>query len=377
MKVCHCFTTHISLIFLEGQLQFMQDHDVDLHIAVPFNKDLDLSKYPEITFHFISMARKISFKKDLISLFKLIVLFKKKNFDIIHLHTPKASLLGSLAARMLFHKRVIYHLHGLVAIKNNKPIYNLTNLFERLPFLLSNYVLSVSPSMKEYCIKNKLVNRKKIQVLGNGTINGIDALSKFNPSKASIKNFKSDFISKNKLENKFIVGFVGRVCVDKGFFDFVNIANELAASLPHCMFLIVGGNELEQNVTDVLTEQAKFQYIYVDSTDTPENYIAILDVLVLPSCREGFGLVAAEASALCVPVVAYDIVGVCNAIVNGKTGTLVEAANKGAMYNAIKHYYLTPNSAKHHGFQGREYILTHFPPSVIWQEQFKFYNSIL
>lgn len=377
MKVCHCFTTHVSLIFLEGQLQFMQEHDVDLHIAVPFNKDLDLSKYPEITFHFISMARKVSFKKDFISLFKLIALFKNKSFDIIHLHTPKASLLGSLAARMLFHKRVIYHLHGLVAIKNNKPIYNLTNLFERLPFLLSNFVLSVSPSMKEYCIKNKLVNLKKIQVLGNGTINGIDAVNKFNPSKASIKNFKCDFISKNKLKNKFIVGFVGRVCVDKGFFDFVNVANELAASFSNCMFLIVGVNELGRNVIDVLRELAKFQYIYVDSTDTPENYIAILDVLVLPSSREGFGLVAAEASALCVPVVAYDIIGICNAVVNGETGTLVEPADKGAMYNAIRYYYLSPNTAKYHGLQGREYILTHFPPSVIWQEQLKFYNSIL
>lgn len=377
MKVCHCFTTHISLVFLEGQLQFMQQQGIDLHIAVPFHKNLDLTKYPEITFHFISMTRSISFIKDLSSLFKLIALFKKEKFDVIHLHTPKASLLGSLAARLLMHKRVIYHLHGLVAIKNSKPVYNLTNLFERLPFLLSNHVLSVSPSMKEYCVTNKLVNRNKIKVLGNGTINGIDALNRFNPNDLSIKSFRYDFISQNKLENKFIVGFVGRICADKGFFDFVNIANELVGKYPDSIFLIVGRNELEQNVVDFLTEQAKFQYIYVDSTDSPENYIAILDVLVLPSCREGFGLVAAEASALCVPVVAYDIVGVCNAVINGETGTLVTAANKKAMCDAVEYYYLNPNSAKQHGLQGRKYVLTQFPPSAIWQEQLKFYKSLI
>lgn len=377
MKVCHCFTTHISLIFLEGQLQFMQENDVNLHIAVPFHKDIDVAQYPGISFHFIPMVRSINLRKDFVSLFKLLSLFRQREFDIIHLHTPKASLLGSLAAKLLFHKGIIYHLHGLVAIKNNNPIYGLTNLFERLPFLFSNHVLSVSQSMKEYCIANKLVKINKIQVLANGTINGIDGLNKFNPSNKTIIYFKTNFISENKLENKFIVGFVGRICIDKGFFDFVNMANKLAIHSQNCAFLIVGGNELEQDVSIFLEQKAKFQYIHIDSTTNPENYIALLNVLVLPSCREGFGLVAAEASALQIPVVAYDIVGVRNAVVNEVTGKLVEAGDVDELLKAVQFYYANPKVAKEHGESGRHFILNNFNPSNVWQEQLKFYKSIL
>ena len=377
MKVCHCFTTHISLIFLEGQLQFMQENGVDLHIVVSFHEDIDVDKYPGISFHFIPIVRAINFKKDFVALLKLLSLFRQRKFDIIHLHTPKASLLGSLAAKLLLHKRIVYHLHGLVAIKNNNPIYGLTNLFERLPFLFSKHVLSVSQSMQEYCITNKLVKRNKIQVLANGTINGIDGLNKFNPINASIINFKTNFISSNKLENKFIVGFVGRICIDKGFFDFVNLANKLAIHSLNFTFLIVGGNELEQEVSVFLEQQAKFQYIHIDSTTNPENYIAMLNLLVLPSCREGFGLVVAEASALQVPVVAYDIVGVRNAVVNEVTGKLVEAGNEDKLLKAVQFYYANPKVAKEHGECGRQFILSNFNPSNVWQEQLKFYKSIL
>jgi glycosyltransferase involved in cell wall biosynthesis len=377
MKVCHCFTTHLSLIFLEGQLQFIQENGVDIHIAIPFHKDIDVGKYPGISFHFIPMVRYVSLIKDLVSLFKLLSLFKKIKFDIIHLHTPKASLLGSLAAKLILHKRIVYHLHGLVAIKNNNPIYGLTNLFERLPFLFSNHVLSVSQSMQEYCITNKLVKRNKIQVLANGTINGIDGLNKFNPNNKTIIDFKTNFITENKLVNKFIVGFVGRICIDKGFFDFLNIANKLAIHSQNCAFLIVGGNELEQDVSIFLEQKAKFQYIHIDSTTNPENYIALLNVLVLPSCREGFGLVAAEASALQIPVVAYDIVGVRNAVVNEVTGKLVEAGDVDELLKAVQFYYANPKVAKEHGESGRHFILNNFNPSNVWQEQLKFYKSIL
>ena len=103
----------------------------------------------------------------------------------------------------------------------------------------------------------------------------------------------------------------------------------------------------------------------------------MLNVLVLPSCREGFGLVAAEASALQVPVVAYDIVGVRNAVVDGETGKLVEPGNQESLLKAVLHYYSNQKVAKEHGECGRHFVLNNFAPAIVWQEQFNFYKSIL
>ena len=93
----------------------MVDRGCDVTLVVPDDGFVNELKqmFPSVKIEIVPLRRKISPVRDLRVLLSLYRLFRKRQFDIIHLHTPKASLLGVLAARLAGHKRIIFHLHGL------------------------------------------------------------------------------------------------------------------------------------------------------------------------------------------------------------------------------------------------------------------------
>jgi hypothetical protein len=194
----------------------MQQHGHKILLAVPddgFINDLTIM-FPNADIHIIPIVRNINLVQDLRALFSLIKLFKKQRVNIIHLHTPKAALLGSIAGKLLCHPNIIFHLHGLVSLKLNKLKPGLVLLMEKIPFLLARKVLCVSESLRMFCIDNNLVSSKKIITLKNGSINGIDFTHKFDREKLSIEllNLEAEI----KPQEQFIVGFLGRMNEDNG-----------------------------------------------------------------------------------------------------------------------------------------------------------------
>ncbi|NQZ23888.1 MAG: glycosyltransferase family 4 protein [Colwellia sp.] len=378
MKICHCFSSSQSAYyFLDGQIQYMQKHGHTIAFAVPDDGFIDQLKtmFPNVKIHIIPIVRPINLISDFKALFYFIKLFRKERFDIIHLHTPKASLLGAIAGRILGHPNIIFHLHGLVSLKFNIPIKGLTLLMERVPLLLSHKVICVSKSLAQLCVDNRFISAKKIMILANGSINGIDYANKFNRKRIIDETTKLQ--KELKIEDKFVIGYLGRINNDKGIYDIIDVINTLSKSIPNLIMVFVGPNELPVDIDRFFQDKLNTSYIYIPRTPQPELYISVFDVMLFPSYREGFGLVTAEANALKVPVVAYNIAGIRDSIVNNKTGFLVEPDNKKALVQSIKHYHDYPEIRKMHGENGRIQIKSKFTPQIIWQAQLQFYEDLL
>lgn len=378
MKICYVFSASQSVYhFLEGQLDFMNSKGVDITIAIPDDGMFNdvVHKYPFANVVKTPITRKINLFEDFITLAFFIKFFSRHQFSIIHLHTPKAGLLGGVSARLCFCKHVVFHLHGLVSVKGGIIERGITNKMEMLSMKLAHKVISVSPSMMEFCIDNKFVQQDKIITLCNGTINGIDFNNKFNYLNA----IKSSAMLRNKLglEGKFIVGFLGRINEDKGIDDIISVISSLIKTYPSVHLCLVGECELDYNLAATLQSTLSGSYTLIDKVTNSQDYLSMFDLLLYPSKREGFGLALAEAAVLKTPAVAYDIFGVSDAVINNVTGVLVPYNDVQSLTNAVRQYIDEPQLLLEHAENSHDYIVNNFNRENIWDAQYHFYMSML
>ena len=112
-------------------------------------------------------------------------------------------------------------------------------------------------------------------------------------------------------------------------------------------------------------------------TDDLASHIAAMDIVVLPSYREGFGNVLIEASAMKKPVIATDIVGCKDAVKPNETGLLVEPRNSLALKNALNKLLSDDHLREKLGQHGRKWVESEFDRKLIWQRLFGVYRQIL
>lgn len=378
MKLCYIFSASQSAYhFMDGQLDYMNAKEASITIAIPDDGMFEdvVNKYPFANVIKTPIVRKINLIKDVKSLIFFILFFMRNRFTIIHLHTPKAGLLGGLSARLCFCKNIIFHLHGLVSVQGGVFTGGFTSKMEIFSFVLAHKVLSVSPSMADFCIANKLIHRNKISVIRNGSINGIDYKNKFSYAKTIDK--VAPLKDKLNISNKFIVGFMGRINEDKGLNDFPLVLSSLLAKFPNVHLCIVGENETDINLSSFLASTIGDNFTLIGKVENTQDYLAMFDVLLFPSKREGFGLVLAEASALKTPSVAYDIFGVSDAIQNNATGKLVPYGDVQGLASALEEYIVNSDLLNQHGNNGYTYVVNNFNRDAIWKAQFDFYVSLL
>ncbi|MCG9632643.1 glycosyltransferase family 4 protein [Vibrio sp. Isolate30] len=371
------------LRFFDGQIEYLVEHGFDVAIYTSSNEYLHFyrDKYPDIKFFIIPFKREISLFYDIKSLILLVRVFRREKPHIVHVHTPKASLLGNIAGRICNIPRLIYTIHGLVSLKNGQFKFGLVYLMEKLTSRLARQVISVSPSLARVAKEQAFVGSSEaITVFGAGTINGIDSIGKFNPEnynkKDTIKELGlSSFLT--ELDDLMVYGFVGRICIDKGIFDLISVWKEITDTGSHFRLLIAGAMELSPNellaFQEFLNEYSD-NVCYIGEVDNTAHVFSLIDCLIFPSIREGFGLAIAEAASMSVPSVVYDIPGVSDAVCDGVTGYRVECGSLIELKNkALK--YQDSKLRKKHGGAARSYIVTTYKQSLILSKLKDFYAS--
>jgi glycosyltransferase involved in cell wall biosynthesis len=103
---------------------------------------------------------------------------------------------------------------------------------------------------------------------------------------------------------------------------------------------------------------------------------AMMDVFVMPSYREGFGVTNLEAAALGLPVVSTRIPGCVDSVADGYTGTLVPPRDADALAESIAAYLIDPVRRRMHGEAGRQRALASFAPAVIWSQLANLYRAL-
>ncbi|GFO55067.1 hypothetical protein GMSM_20740 [Geomonas sp. Red276] len=353
--------------FLDGQVGYMKSQGFEVHCVSSEGDLLDeLSQREQAPVHRIALARSISPAADLAALYRLYRLFRTLRPQIVHAHTPKGGLLGMAAARLAGVPVRIYHIHGLPYMTATGLSRKLLKFTERVSCLLANRVLSVSPSIRQVVREDLICPSEKIGVIANGSINGVDAAGTFNPEKVDRGQVKREL---NIPDRAQVIGFVGRIVRDKGIAELLQAWESLRQTLPELYLLLVGPLEDRGEIARALRDKHSHdpRIICTGEVRCAAPYYAAMDVLVLPSHREGFGQVLVEASAMNLPIVATRVAGCVDAVVEGETGTLVPLKDARALEEALARYLRDPGLMKIHGDNGRRRVLSLFRPQDVWK----------
>lgn len=380
MKLVHVFTVPISLNFLRGQAAYMKLRGLSVDVVSSPGRELDAFAIREgSTPHAVEMSRSIKPLHDLQALYRLWRIFRSVCPRIVHSHTPKGGLLGTIAA---FFARVpvrIYHIHGLPFVTARGLKRSLLRWTEWISCSLAHQVFCVSPSVREVAIAERLCKAEKVKVILKGSINGVDAATGFSPELFGNKE-------RSKIRERYcipadalVLGFVGRVVRDKGIVELAESWKRLREAFPSLHLFILGNFEtqdpLPADVEQMLRGDPKIHL--AGHVEDPRSFFAAMDVIALPTYREGLGMVLLEAAAMELPVVATRIPGCIDAVIDGATGILVPVRDAGALTEAILKYLECPELRTRHGKAGRERILSDFCPEDMWQEVYKEYMHLL
>ncbi len=324
-------------VLLAGQPKFMSENGFNVIMISADGKEVNDLKEQENCKHIIvPMTRRITPFRDIVSFFKLRSVIKKYQPDIVHTHTPKAGLLGMLAARSAGIKVRIHTVGGLPLIIETGFKRKLLMLTEKLTYFGATEVWPNSRSMMNFIIDRKLAKAEKLAVIDNGSTNGID-LKKF-----SKKNLNEGIKTKIKETlpqlNGLIILCVGRMVKDKGIEELVTVFEELQKQYP-LQLILIGPFErhldpLSSQTLDIIINNPAINHI--SWSDSIEYYMDLADIFIHPSHREGFPNVILQAGAMHLPVICSNIPGNADIIQNEKTGLMFKAKNENDLYAKLK-----------------------------------------
>lgn len=376
LNILHVVNIHIALpYFIGGQFRYFANKGHKLHVICSSSPCLaQYSQKENFSYEEVPILRRLSVVQDLKSLWKICRYIKRQKTDIVVGHTPKGALLAMLASFLMRVPVRVYVRHGLV-YETSKGIMRFILLnIERLASFCSTKTINVSPSVLKRSIRDRLGPVAKQSILGRGTCSGIDTSEKFNP--ALIDKQKKTLL-RRKLgltADNWVVGFCGRLVCDKGVIDLVNAFLLLKKEITDIKLLLVGVFEerdaIPKHIQELIIRDPDIiytGYIYEDQ----EYYYSLMDVLALPSYREGFPTCVLEASAMMKPVVTTRVTGCIDSIIENETGLFID--NDHLDLQAKLKYLYRNDVCKTMGENGRKYVVANFDNKIVWKEIEKSY----
>lgn len=378
-KLIRITTVPLSLDkLLSGQLHYMNSfYDV---IAVSSDKEYleKIGKKEQVTTFHLEMSRKITPIQDAIAVLKLVLFLIREKPLIVHTHTPKAGIVGMLAA---FLARVPNRLHtvaGMPLLEETGFKRKVLNFVEKLTYTCATKVYPNSFGLKNIIEKNNYCSKSKLKVLANGSSNGIDTA--YFSSDLFLKESNQQLRNElNILTNDFVFIFVGRLVTDKGINELISAFERIEKEYPKAKLLLVGSYE---NDLDPLTNRTiesingNKSIISVGFQNDVRPYFAIANCLVFPSYREGFPNVVMQAGAMGLPSIVSDINGCNEIVIQNKNGLIIPVKNENAIFEAIN--IVLTNSALFDSMkkESRDLIVKRYEQKLVWQSILDEYQKI-
>ncbi len=365
---------------IEGQHRFMSENGFEVVGVSSSGKELnDVTKNEGIRTVAVEMERHISLWKDLQSLVRLIRLFHEEKPDIVHSHTPKAGLLGMMAAWI---NRVPHRLHtvaGMPLTVATGMKRKVLDIAEKATYAFATKVYPNSFGLYDIILNNKYTHTHKLKVIGNGSSNGVDTL-RFDPARISENTIKALRTELGIEENDFTFLFVGRVVGDKGVNELVAAFNEISKQYTNTHLIVVGNEEQELDplLTETLDIIKNNPHIHaVGYRTNAEDYFAIANLFVFPSYREGFPNVVMQAAAMQVNAIVSDINGCNEIITDGMNGWVIPARNIDMLFERMEWCLMHRDKSYKMGLKSRKLMIEKYERSFVQGELLKEYKSIM
>lgn len=379
-KLIRITTVPLSLkLLLSGQMKFMREQGWDVLMVSADGREVSqVIKNEGVRHEVIPFTRKITPIQDLKCIWKLFRLFKKEKPDIVHTHTPKAGLLGMIAANLAGVEIRIHTLAGMPAMAATGKKKNILENAEKWTYANATEVWPNSQGLYNYVLSNGLATTAKVKLIGKGSSNGID-LDKYNRASLKENHLVAATMRIMPGEDDFIILAVGRLVRDKGIEELVSaFVNSKIVGMSKLVLLGAFEqdlNPISQETIQTIREHPRI--IQLDWTDHVAHYLALADVLVHPSHREGFPNVLLEAGAMHVPVICSDILGNTDLIIQQKTGLLFPVKDAVALKEALEFAFVKRQKMSQYADLLFTYINQNFDRGKIHQEILSNYQRLL
>lgn len=383
-KLIRITTVPLSLkVLLKGQLRFMASNGFDVKGVSSEGEELrEVHENEGIAVEAITMSRKITPFQDLKSLWQMWNFLRKEKPQIVHTHTPKAGIIGMLAARLAGVPHRLHTVAGLPLMEATGTKRKILNFVEKLTYSSATRVYPNSKGLYDFILQNNFTQSNKLKIIANGSSNGIDTTF-FSPDQVTELERVTLREKLNIQPDDFVFVFVGRIVSDKGINELIKAFSELQTvenKPTGIKLLLVGGleNDLDPLNPETLAEiNQNKDIISVGFQQDVRSFFAIADALVFPSYREGFPNVVMQAGAMGLPSIVSDINGCNEIIIEGENGLIIPSKNVEKLKEKMLTLAKDKNLYTKLKGNSRRMIENRYEQSVVWNALLEEYEGLL
>lgn len=309
VRVAHIATVDSTLRFiLLGQLRRLLDEGFEVTTVSapgPYVSDVEAEGIRHIAWRHVTRAWDPV--ADVRAFLDLLRILRRERFDLVHTHNPKPGFLGRVGARRVGVPCVVNSVHGFYASPEDPPLKKGSVLaLERIAARFSDLELYDSEEDLKWARRTGVVRPSSGLFLGNG----VD-LQRFDGSAVPDSRLAALRKDLGLEDGGVVVGVVGRLVAEKGYREFFLAAGKVRDALPSTQFLVLGSPDLAKAdaIGQLEIERARKDVIFTGWVDDVRDFLALMDIFVLPSWREGQPVSAIEAAAMGKPLILTNIRG--------------------------------------------------------------------
>lgn len=360
-----------SLGLISGIAAKLHEAKWQVHVvSAAGTQTASLSDYADI--HTIPMIREPSPWRDFRGLVNWVHLVRAIKPDLVLIGTPKAGFLGAISAWLARVPVRVYHLRGLRLESANGVMRKVLWSIEKLTFQLSTHSIAVSESLAALAIDDGLVPPHKIKVLGEGSSKGVD-VNRFRPG--SPEPSLRDHLE--LIPGVPIIGFVGRLTRDKGSYELFEASQKLSQQGTDHQLLVIGDEDEDLIITQLADVKLSRQPVLTGRVEDTAPYYQLMDVLCLPTHREGFPNVVLEAGASGVPTVTTDATGAIDSVIDNYSGIIVPKGSPVQLASALSALLSCDARRQEMGKNAREYVSAHFSSTRVNENLFEYLEHLV
>ncbi|HEY3243849.1 MAG TPA: glycosyltransferase [Phycisphaerae bacterium] len=379
MRICHVATSDMTLgLLFAGQLRYKIELGFEVWGVCAPGPFVEAARAEGVHVHTLPIQRERLTPRDAVTLVRLIWFFLWHRFDIVEISTPKAVLLGSLAAWLTRQPLRIVTLRGAY-YETQTGLKRAAFLWaQRLGCALATRVVTICHELRAMALRDRVCRPDKLRTYLSGSSNGID-LARFSPTAERMACGRALRRQYQVPDEAIVIGNVGRLHREKGIVELLEAFESLLARGRPVWLLLVGGFDTVHVLPDDVRRRIEThpRIINVGQQSRTENFYPAMDIFAFPTYREGFGNVALEASAMGLPLVASDVIGCRESAPAGIASIAVPPRDSRPLAAALDQLVCNPDLRRHLGESGQRRAREQFAREKLWRAILADYAELL